>query len=115
MLTDLTLAEITVDGAKRRLTDDEAADFGNLLVSAGTETVAKLLGWAAVLLDEHPDQRDEVAADFSLIPSAPAFRTVSGTASSCPSTKRSVAGSTITARCCSTSHTSSTESTSTVT
>jgi len=70
MLTDLTLAEITVDGAKRRLTDDEAADFGNLLVSAGTETVAKLLGWAAVLLDEHPDQRDEVAADFSLIPNA---------------------------------------------
>lgn len=70
MLTDLTRAEITEDGAPRQLTDDEAADFGNLLVSAGTETVAKLLGWATMLLDEHRDQRAEMVADASLIPNA---------------------------------------------
>lgn len=70
MLTDLTRAEIAENGVTRRLTDDEAADFGNLLVSAGTETVSKFLGWAAMLLDEHRDQRDWMAADPSLIPNA---------------------------------------------
>lgn len=58
------------DGGTRRLTDPEAAAFGNLLVSAGTETVARLLGWAAVVLDQHPAQRAELAADSSLIPGA---------------------------------------------
>ena len=70
MLTDLTRAEITEDGTTRHLTDAEAADFGNLLVSAGTETVSKLLGWATMLLDEHRDQRAEMVADASLIPNA---------------------------------------------
>jgi len=32
--------------------------------------VARLLGWAAVTLDAHPDQRAELAADPSLIPNA---------------------------------------------
>jgi cytochrome P450 len=48
----------------------ECADFANLLVSAGTETVARLLGWAAVVLDQHPDQRAELAADPGLVPRA---------------------------------------------
>jgi len=71
MLTDLVQAEITDDdGSHRRLTIDEAANFGNLLVSAGTETVARLLGWAAIVLAQHPDQRAELATDPGLIPSA---------------------------------------------
>jgi cytochrome P450 len=71
MVTALTQAEITTDdGTVRRLTDDEAVDFTNLLVSAGTETVARLLGWAGVLLAAHPDQRAELAADATLIPNA---------------------------------------------
>ena len=70
MLTDLTRAEITDEGTTRRLTDAEAADFGNLLISAGTETVSKLLGWATMLLDQHTEQRAEMAADRSLIPNA---------------------------------------------
>ena len=45
----------------------EGADFANLLISAGTETVARLLGWASVVLDAHPDQRAELAADPSLM------------------------------------------------
>lgn len=71
LFTGLVQAEIPDgDGGTRRLTDHEAAAFGNLLVSAGTETVARLLSWAAVVLDEHPGQRKELAGDFSLIPNA---------------------------------------------
>ena len=71
MLTDLVQAEITDDdGAKRRLTIKEGSNFGNLLISAGTETVARLLGWAAVVLAQHADQRAELAADIALVPGA---------------------------------------------
>jgi cytochrome P450 len=61
LLSGLTQADLTLR---------ECADFANLLVSAGTETVARLLGWAAVVLDEHPDQRADLAADPSLLPNA---------------------------------------------
>jgi cytochrome P450 len=71
LFTGLVQAEIpTEDGGTRRLTDAEAAAFGNLLIGAGTETVARLLGWASVILDSHPDQRAELAADHALIPNA---------------------------------------------
>ena len=71
MLTDLSTAEITDEnGEARRLTLQEAADFANLLISAGTETVARLLGWAAVVLADHPDQRNEMAERPELIPGA---------------------------------------------
>jgi cytochrome P450 len=71
LLTGLVQAEITDEtGASRRLTDEQSASFANLLVSAGTETVARLLGWAAVVLGDHPEQREELAADSSLIPKA---------------------------------------------
>ncbi len=52
------------------LTLRESADFANLLISAGTETVARLLGWAAVVLDEYADQRAELAGDAILLPNA---------------------------------------------
>jgi cytochrome P450 len=58
------------DGNPQRLTIKEAAGFANLLISAGTETVARLIGWAGVVLDEHPDQRRALADDPSLIPNA---------------------------------------------
>jgi cytochrome P450 len=71
LFTGLVEAEIADDsGGTRRLTDGEAAAFGNLLISAGTETVARLLGWASVVLEQHPDQRAQLAADRSLIPNA---------------------------------------------
>jgi cytochrome P450 len=70
MITALTEAELTEDGKPRRLNDQEAADFANLLISAGTETVARLLGWAAVILADHPDQRADMANDSGLIPGA---------------------------------------------
>jgi cytochrome P450 len=71
MLTDLVQAEIVDgDGATRRLTSTEATEFGILLISAGTETVARLLGWAGLILADHPDQQAALADDASLIPNA---------------------------------------------
>ncbi|HYA67939.1 MAG TPA: cytochrome P450 [Acidimicrobiales bacterium] len=71
MLTDLVQAEIAdEDGVVRRLTPTEATEFGILLISAGTETVARLLGWAGLILADHPDQQVALADDASLIPNA---------------------------------------------
>jgi cytochrome P450 len=71
MLTDLVRAEVTdADGAVRQLTLEESTDFGILLIMAGTETVARLIGWAGWVLGAHPDQRAELAADPALIPNA---------------------------------------------
>ena len=44
--------------------------FVNVLSSAGNETTNRLIGWTGKVLGEHPDQRRELAADRSLIPSA---------------------------------------------
>jgi cytochrome P450 len=69
MLSDLLVAEVAeTDGTRRRLTVEECCSFGILLVTAGTETVARLLGWAGVTLAEHPDQRSALVADPTLIP-----------------------------------------------
>jgi cytochrome P450 len=71
LLTALVQAEMVDEaGETRRLGAEGAAQFANLLISAGTETVARLLGWAAVVLDEHPDQRRQLADDPTLIPNA---------------------------------------------
>jgi cytochrome P450 len=58
------------DGVERRLTDGELANFANLLFSAGTETVMRLLGNAAVLLAGYPDQRADLVAEPEVIPNA---------------------------------------------
>lgn len=70
MLTALVQAEIEEGGSPRRLTPEEAIDFGMILFVAGTETVARLIGWAGSVLDEHPEQRTELAVDPSLIANA---------------------------------------------
>ena len=71
LLTGLVEAEIVDDeGRTRRLTIEEAAAFGMLLFVAGTETVARLLGNAAVELDRHPEQRSDLVADPEVIPNA---------------------------------------------
>jgi len=69
LLTALTQAEMTDElGVTRKLNDNEATDFAGLIVSAGTETVARLLGWAAVTLPAHPGQRKVMVDDPSAIP-----------------------------------------------
>jgi cytochrome P450 len=71
MFTDLLEGEITEDdGQRRRLTFEEATMFALLLASAGTETVARLLGWAGLVLAENPGQRTELATNSALIPDA---------------------------------------------
>lgn len=71
LLTDLVHAEYTDGEGNRHVLDTEhAATFSLLLVSAGTETVARFIGWAGLLLAAHPDQREALARDFSLIPNA---------------------------------------------
>jgi cytochrome P450 len=71
MVSDLIRAEITDDeGNARRLTADECTRFALLLYSAGTETVAKLLGNAAVVLAQHPAQRADLVAQPELIANA---------------------------------------------
>jgi cytochrome P450 len=70
MMTALVQATIDEGGETRSLTSDEALGFTNLLLAAGTETTARLLGWAVVLLDQHPDQRDMLAAYPGAIPGA---------------------------------------------
>ncbi len=68
LLSHLVHAEFTDEEGTHRLTPMTAAEFGLMLFTAGSETVARLLGWFGSVLEEHPDQRAELAADRSLIP-----------------------------------------------
>ncbi|HEX4216830.1 MAG TPA: cytochrome P450 [Acidimicrobiales bacterium] len=70
MMTALVHATIDEDGETRGLTSEEALGFANLLLAAGTETTARLLGWAVVLLDQHPHQREVLARDPGAVPGA---------------------------------------------
>jgi cytochrome P450 len=57
------------DGVQTGLDDAEIAGFATLLGGAGAETVTKLIGNAAVLFGQHPDQWEQVR-DHSKIPQA---------------------------------------------
>jgi cytochrome P450 len=57
-------------GNLRPLTDEEIFSFLFLIASAGTETVGRLLGWVATLLDRNPDERQLLVDDPSLIENA---------------------------------------------
>ena len=70
LLTGLVHAEIEEDGTTRTLTLEEILGFVQLISLAGTETVARLLGFAAVTLAQHPDQRQELVDDPSLLGNA---------------------------------------------
>ena len=70
LMTALAHAQIGTGDDARSLTVDEAAIFSNEMTAAGTETVARLLGWACDLLAAHPDQRAALAGDPSLIAAA---------------------------------------------
>jgi cytochrome P450 len=70
ILSALVHAEIDDDGERRQITNSELYAFVQMLAIAGTETVARFLSWAAVLLARHPDQRALLVQDPSLIPNA---------------------------------------------
>ena len=70
LISGLVHAEIDEDGETRTLTLEEIVGFVQLISSAGTETVARLLGFAAVTLAKYPDQRQLLIDDPSLVPNA---------------------------------------------
>jgi cytochrome P450 len=57
-------------GATRRLTKEELLIFLAVVAGAGVETTGRLFGWMGKVLAEHPDQRQELVEDRSLIPVA---------------------------------------------
>ena len=71
LMTELLQAEYEdVDGERKRLTREEVLNYINLLAGAGNETTTRLIGWTGKVLAEHPDQRQELVDDRSLIPGA---------------------------------------------
>src|ERR1019366_5061713 len=69
MITALVEADLVPpEGEVRKLDDLEVMGMLALISNAGNETVARMLGWAALVLDEYADARREMAEDPSLIP-----------------------------------------------
>ncbi len=71
LMTELLNAEVEEqDGSVRALERTEVLAYTAMIAGAGNETTARLIGFMGQLLGEHPDQRRELVADPSLIPSA---------------------------------------------
>jgi cytochrome P450 len=71
LMTDLLNAEFEdTNGVTRRLTRPEVLGYVGLLAGAGNETTTRLIGWAGKVLAEHPDQRQMLVDDPSLVPNA---------------------------------------------
>jgi cytochrome P450 len=71
LMTDLLNAEVEeLDGTRRRLSRTEVLTYITQIAGAGNETTTRLVGFAAQLLSDHPDQRREIVADPSLVPGA---------------------------------------------
>jgi cytochrome P450 len=71
LLSELLAADLErADGSRRKLDHREVTAFFNLLEFAGSETTARLLGWMAVLLARHPEQRAKLVTHPDLIPNA---------------------------------------------
>jgi cytochrome P450 len=71
MMSALVQADVPdANGGSSTLSDEEILGFCILLAVAGNETVTKLLGNGIYWLWKHPDQRDELARDPSLLPGA---------------------------------------------
>jgi len=71
LMTELLTAEFTDEnGTVRTLTRDEVLGYIGLLAGAGNETTTRLIGWAAKLLADHPDQRKALVDEPALIPNA---------------------------------------------
>jgi cytochrome P450 len=71
LMTDMLNAEVEeLDGTRRKLSHLELLTYISTVAGAGNETTTRLIGFIGQLLSDHPDQRRELAADHSLIPSA---------------------------------------------
>ncbi|WP_066898595.1 cytochrome P450 [Mycolicibacterium houstonense] len=71
IMTDLLNVEFTDEhGVTRKLTREELLIYINVVAGAGNETTTRLIGWAAKVLAEHPDQRRQLVQNPGLIPQA---------------------------------------------
>jgi cytochrome P450 len=71
LITELLAVEFEdQSGTTRRLSTGELLIFLAVIAGAGVETTGRLFGWMGKVLAEHPDQRQEIVEDRSLIPSA---------------------------------------------
>jgi cytochrome P450 len=70
-MTELLRARVEEpDGSSRPLSRDEAITYASMIAGAGNETATRLIGFTMQLLAEHPDQRELLVEDPSLIPAA---------------------------------------------
>jgi cytochrome P450 len=70
LISGLVHSEIEDDGTLRKLTEEEIFAFVHLLSLAGTETVARMLGFAAVTLAAFPGERELLVENPAIIPNA---------------------------------------------
>ena len=71
IMTELLNVEFTDEtGTVRRLRREELLVYLNVVAGAGNETTTRLIGWAAKVLAEHPDQRRELVENPALISQA---------------------------------------------
>ncbi len=71
LMTDLIEVKfVDENGVERHLDEDEIVNYATLLAGAGNETTARLIGWTGYLLAKHPEQRELLLQDPSLIPGA---------------------------------------------
>jgi cytochrome P450 len=70
-MTELLNAEFEDEnGETRTLSRAEVGTYVGLLAAAGNETTTRLIGWTGKVLAEHPEQRELLAKDPTLIPGA---------------------------------------------
>jgi cytochrome P450 len=71
IMTELLNVEFTDEtGTVRRLRREELLVYLNVVAGAGNETATRLIGWAAKVLAEHPEQRRQLVENPGLIPQA---------------------------------------------
>jgi cytochrome P450 len=70
LMTQLLNVEFEDHGVTRRLTRTEVLQYTNMIAGAGNETTTRLIGFMGQLLAEHPDQRQQIVDNPSLIPMA---------------------------------------------
>ena len=71
LMTDLVQLSFVDDhGVERHLDEEEIVNYTTLLAAAGNETTTRLIGWMGYLLAEHPEQRELLLADRTLVPAA---------------------------------------------
>jgi cytochrome P450 len=71
VMTQLLNAEFEDEtGTTRRLTREEVLAYVNIVAAAGNDTTRRLITWTGKVLAEHPDQRQMLVDDRSLVPNA---------------------------------------------